>query len=157
MPDVWQDFDRFAGLSNDVLENLRKMEANAPTPIQMQAASIIHQQRDLLACAPTGSGKTLAFLLPLLLRSLQSQLSDEATKKGPRAVVLEPTRELARQVFTEAGKIRRGIDWSIKLLGDDKAQDDEMVGSRDDEASLLVTTPLRLVYAVKQGEVDLSR
>ena len=132
------------------------MQVNAPTPIQMQASSIIHEQRDLLACAPTGSGKTLAFLLPLLIRSLSIESSVSGSEKSPRAVVLEPTRELARQVYTEAGKIKRGVDWQVRLLGDERdgGPDED---SQAATSGVLITTPLRLVYTVKQGEVDLSQ
>ena len=155
IPEVWQDFERFPNLPSEVLQKWKDMEVNAPTPIQMQAASIIHEQRDLLACAPTGSGKTLAFLLPLLLRSLQNRTPASQLKRSPRAVVLEPTRELARQVYTEAGKIKRGLDWEVSLLGDEKV---DAQGETDEQSGgLLVTTPLRMVYAIKQGEVDLSR
>jgi len=52
----------------------------------------VFQRRELMACAPTGSGKTLAFVLPIL-HELR-----EPSKQGIRALVLAPTRELARQV-----------------------------------------------------------
>lgn len=44
-------------------------------------------------CAPTGSGKTIAYLYPLIA-NLKTHKS-----KGIRAVILSPTRELARQVI----------------------------------------------------------
>ena len=45
-----------------------------------------------MVCAPTGSGKTISYLFPIL-----SQLKNHK-KNGARALVLSPTRELARQV-----------------------------------------------------------
>ena len=50
------------------------------------------KRREILACAPTGSGKTAAFLIPLL------HYLREHRKDGFRALILSPTRELARQV-----------------------------------------------------------
>ena len=52
----------------------------------------VQQRRDIMACAPTGSGKTAAFVIPVLhhLREPRNQ--------GFRAVLLTPTRELAKQV-----------------------------------------------------------
>ena len=53
---------------------------------------LVPQRRDIMACAPTGSGKTAAFVIPVLhhLREPRNQ--------GFRAVLLAPTRELAKQV-----------------------------------------------------------
>ncbi|MCA9320886.1 MAG: DEAD/DEAH box helicase, partial [Planctomycetes bacterium] len=64
-----------------------------PTPIQAEAIPFALEGRDLLACAMTGSGKTAAFLLPTIQRLL-----DSPRKKGPRALIITPTRELAAQV-----------------------------------------------------------
>ncbi len=47
-----------------------------------------------MVCAPTGSGKTIAYLFPIL-----AKLKDHK-KNGARALILSPTRELARQVST---------------------------------------------------------
>lgn len=46
-----------------------------------------------MACAPTGSGKTAAFILPILHHL------KEPRNEGIRALVLAPTRELAKQVM----------------------------------------------------------
>lgn len=50
------------------------------------------QRREVMACAPTGSGKTAAFIIPIL-----HNLKQHSTK-GFRALILAPTRELAKQV-----------------------------------------------------------
>lgn len=64
-----------------------------------------------MACAPTGSGKTAAFLLPIIhsLRGPQ--------KKGFRAVILSPTRELAKQTYRECLKLSDGYDFRIHIIG----------------------------------------
>ena len=54
------------GVSRKMLQILKKLEYDTPTPIQMQATPVIMAGRDMLGIAKTGSGKTLAFLLPLL-------------------------------------------------------------------------------------------
>ena len=61
----------------------------------MQSIPIVLHQRELMAVAPTGSGKTLSFVVPILgdLRK------PEKEKKGIRAVIVSPTRELAMQVY----------------------------------------------------------
>jgi ATP-dependent RNA helicase DDX52/ROK1 len=55
----------------------------------------ILQRREVMACAPTGSGKTAAFIIPIL-----HHLKQHSTK-GFRALVLAPSRELAKQVHSE--------------------------------------------------------
>ena len=64
-------------------------------PVQAKGIPYMLQGRDLMAQARTGSGKTGAFLLPML-----EQL--DAERLHPQALILVPTRELARQVSREA-------------------------------------------------------
>ena len=73
-----------------VPENIGKCLTNYSTGLRLLC--IYFQRRDLMACAPTGSGKTAAFILPIL-----HQLK-EPRNEGIRALVLAPTRELAKQV-----------------------------------------------------------
>ncbi len=63
-----------------------------PTPIQKAAIPAVLTGRDLIGCAETGSGKTAAYLLPVLHRLLHDRT------RGPRMLILLPTRELAVQV-----------------------------------------------------------
>jgi len=55
--------------------------------------------KDLVVSAETGSGKTLAYLVPLVQRLLAPPESPRA--EGPQALILVPTRELARQVLKQ--------------------------------------------------------
>jgi len=82
------------GLRADLLKALAQKGYALPTPIQAQAIPAILDGKDVLGGAQTGTGKTAAFALPIL-----QQLSESPTEtKGPRALVLAPTRELAAQV-----------------------------------------------------------
>ena len=72
-----------------------------PTPIQTAALPPGLAGRDVLACAMTGSGKTAAFVLPILQR-----LGARA-ERGPRALVVTPTRELAAQVHEHLQALAR--------------------------------------------------
>lgn len=75
------------------------MQLKEVTDIQQQAVPHAIMGKDLLASSKTGSGKTLAFLIPLVQRLLtQKALS----RRDPRALILAPTRELAKQVFSVA-------------------------------------------------------
>jgi ATP-dependent RNA helicase DeaD len=83
-------FERFA-LDPRLLATLTEIGFTTPTPIQDAAIPALLEGRDVVGGARTGSGKTAAFGLPLLQRLGQRT-------KGPRAIVLCPTRELALQV-----------------------------------------------------------
>jgi len=83
----------------DLPEPLRQAMARAGwselMPVQARAIPYLLAQRDLLVQSRTGSGKTAAFLLPILDRI-------EPKRAACQALVLAPTRELARQVAEEA-------------------------------------------------------
>src|SRR5580698_10954304 len=81
------------GLSPQIMEGVAAMGYVEPTPIQLRAIPLIMAGSDVIGSAQTGTGKTAAFALPIL-----SQLGPHETKT--RALVLEPTRELAAQVET---------------------------------------------------------
>jgi ATP-dependent RNA helicase RhlE len=84
-------FDTF-GLHPALLSAIDALGFTDPTPIQQAAIPAILTGRDLIGCAQTGTGKTAAYLLPVLHRLLHG------TTRGPRALVMLPTRELAVQV-----------------------------------------------------------
>lgn len=79
------------GLSDKLYASLDKMGFKVPTPIQDATISLAIDGRDVLGSAQTGTGKTGAFSIPLVEKLLRS---DRGT-----ALVLTPTRELAKQVM----------------------------------------------------------
>lgn len=135
---------------------LRAVEAagfTTPTPIQEKAIPIVLSGADLMASAQTGTGKTAAFVLPTLHRLLQPAAKPG---RGPRVLVLTPTRELAAQVDADiqkfgkscnftAGNIVGGVGYApqIKLL--------------KRPLDLLVATPGRFMDHMGEGLVDFSR
>src|SRR5436190_19890738 len=83
------------GLDLSLLDNLARLGYTEPTPVQREAIPAVLAGGDLLVSSQTGSGKTAAFLLPGLQRL---QAPAVVHGKGPRMLVLAPTRELAMQV-----------------------------------------------------------
>lgn len=79
------------GLSDALNISLEKMGYAAPTPIQEKAIPFALDGRDILGSAQTGTGKTAAFSIPLVESILRSEQGS--------ALVLTPTRELAKQVL----------------------------------------------------------
>src|SRR3954447_14787945 len=92
------------GLSEPILESLRHLGYEQPTPIQEQAIPELLAGRDVIGQAQTGTGKTAAFGLPML------QFVDPSDAEV-QALVLTPTRELCIQVTQalRAYGARKGI------------------------------------------------
>ncbi len=81
------------GLRPELLGTLSELGYEEPTPIQAATIPVLVSGADLLGQAATGTGKTAAFALPIL------QVIDAAERgRGPGALILVPTRELALQV-----------------------------------------------------------
>ncbi|MDQ7088486.1 MAG: DEAD/DEAH box helicase [Acidobacteriota bacterium] len=87
-------FDRF-GLHDLLMRGVRAAGFDTPRPIQDETIPAGLAGRDVLGLAQTGTGKTAAFALPLLQRLL------DVRGRGPRILVLAPTRELATQIAAE--------------------------------------------------------
>ena len=85
-------FNKFK-LSKSLEDGLEMMGFEDATPIQQQAIPIILSGDDLIACAQTGTGKTAAFVLPIL-----SLLSSQKQNNKVKALIIAPTRELAKQI-----------------------------------------------------------
>ena len=103
------------GIRSPLTGNLRRMGCQEPWPVQAAAIPPILEGRDLIGLSRTGTGKTIAFITPILQRMQAEsapQRRGQKRKKGRRrpasslrALVLCPTRELARQVAAEADRI----------------------------------------------------
>ena len=98
-----KNFEGFS-LSNPLNHTLHKMGFEKPTAIQAQAIPVALDGHDILGSAQTGTGKTGAFSIPLV----------EMLLRSPRgmALVLTPTRELAKQV---EGVIRQLLGHKSKI------------------------------------------
>lgn len=78
-------------VKEEILEAIRDLGFEDPTPIQEQAIPLLLDGKDMLGQAQTGTGKTAAFSLPMLEKI-------NAKKPYVQGFVLTPTRELALQV-----------------------------------------------------------
>ncbi|KAL6425546.1 hypothetical protein ACFW04_009595 [Cataglyphis niger] len=134
----------------NLLKNMKDSGYMTPTPIQMQAIPVMLEGRQILACAPTGSGKTAAFLLPIIhsLRGPQ--------KKGFRAVILSPTRELAKQTYRECLKLSESYDFRIHIIGKINQALTKYGPSSSQKFDILITTPKRLVFLLNQDPPAIS-
>ncbi|OON14657.1 helicase protein [Opisthorchis viverrini] len=127
----------FPSFNQHLLNNVGELSFSVPTPVQAQAIPImlklyspnlpsLTQNGNLLACAPTGSGKTAAYLIPVLqaycARFLTTDTELEVnqssqpkpTSETPHRIalfglILAPTQELVRQIWSEAARLSRGL------------------------------------------------
>ena len=88
------------GLSKTLEKSILNMGFISPTPIQEQSIPIALEGKDILGSAQTGTGKTGAFSIPLI----QKLMRDESAT----ALILTPTRELAKQVLDVIDKLLFG-------------------------------------------------
>ncbi len=140
-------------LNPSILKALQEAGYTEPTPIQAQAIPAAIEGRDLLASAQTGTGKTAAFMLPSLHRIATPS---ESRSRGPRVLVLTPTRELAAQVNDAArkyGKFMRARTVSI-VGGMPYPVQNKLLSQPVD---ILVATPGRLIDHMERGRIDFSR
>jgi len=130
------------GLMDAVVHGVQSLGFVEPTPVQERCIPLILQGRDVIGSAQTGTGKTAAFALPIL-----SKLKE---RRGPRCLVLEPTRELAIQVETAFQYYARFTEIEIGVVyggvGYDRQKKLIQFG-----VDVVVATPGRLLDLLQQG------
>ena len=136
------------GLSPQVIEGVTAAGYAEPTAIQLRAIPLVMAGRDLIGCAQTGTGKTAAFALPIL-----SRLDRHG---AARALVLEPTRELAAQVETAIRDYGRFTDLRMVVLFGGAGYGKQDQGLRQG-ADIVVATPGRLLDHLQRGTLKLNQ
>jgi ATP-dependent RNA helicase DDX52/ROK1 len=101
----------------------------------------IAKGREVLSCAPTGSGKTLAFVLPIL------HLLGNPRKEHFRAVVVSPTKELARQTHRIFTEMSHGKPWKVCLATKSLAHFADFSSQKYD---ILIATPMFLLQMMQK-------
>ncbi|KAF8638051.1 hypothetical protein AX16_010683 [Volvariella volvacea WC 439] len=127
------DSSTFAGLGLDPLlvQHLtKKMNIAKPTAIQRSALPALlseeHTSRDVFIQSQTGSGKTLSFLLPILQDLLPLSSHSYIDRSiGTLAIIIAPTRELAKQISDVLEALLK-----LRLRSEDESPDDENASSQ---------------------------
>jgi len=86
----------------------------SPTPVQSTTIPLFLTHHDVFVRAVTGSGKTLAFLIPVVEMILRRTSLLKKNQIG--GLILEPTRELARQTYTVCKDLCASCGMSEPLL-----------------------------------------
>ena len=134
------------GLSGQLQELIHSVARyGKPSPIQMAAIPIGVASKDCIGLAETGSGKTAAFVLPLLSHiSLLPPITPVLAARGPYALILAPTRELALQIEEEALKFAQPLGFRVvHIIGGQELDIQAM--QLESGCEIVVCTPGRMV------------
>jgi len=136
-------------LSDELIAGLNDLQFKEPTKVQEQSIPIVAEGKDLIAAAQTGTGKTGAFVIPIMERVLKSD------RKGIKALILSPTRELATQIDEQIFAIgyHAGISSATVIGGSDFSQQARALKAGVD---IIVATPGRLIDQYKVLGIDFS-
>ena len=140
------------GLIEELVKALKDKGYEYATPIQKVLIPEMFTRRDIMAGAQTGTGKTAGFALPILQELSKSYVEK---KHYPKAVIIVPTRELARQVhrsFEAYGKyvpLKR-----IVLYGG--ANLTSQANRLKQGADIIIATSGRLLEHINQKNVNLE-
>src|SRR5690349_6233374 len=138
------------GLAGEIVEAVRKLGFETPTPVQSKAIPVLLQgKQDVVALAQTGTGKTAAFGLPLI------QLIDD-TDHTTRALVLAPTRELCMQITNDFENFSKSVNSLniVAVYGGASITDQFKKIKRG--AQIIVATPGLLMDLLDRRVINLS-
>ena len=125
----------------------------SPTPIQAAAWPFLLSARDVIGIAETGSGKTLAFAVPCI--HAISRLQQVDLNKGPRALIVSPTRELAMQSYQQILELASPLGIGVACVYGGVAKDEQR--KRVGTADVIVATPGRLNDLINECYANLSQ
>lgn len=140
-------FTEFA-LHDAIQEALADAKLTHATPIQAKTLPLTLSGHDVMGLAQTGTGKTAAFLIALLQYLMVNPVHPKA--KGPWAIVLAPTRELAIQIKRDADTLGRytGLK-SLAVYGGTNIEHQKALFNAAN-IDIVIGTPGRIIDLYKQ-------
>ena len=133
-------------IAEPILKGIRDAGFEFCTPIQSKALPHSLKGKDIAGQAQTGTGKTAAFLIALFHRLVTTppRKPERKGKEGPRALIIAPTRELARQIEKDALLLGSHCDQKVVCVygGVDYEKQRNKIKAGVD---ILIATPGRLL------------
>ena len=140
------------GLSEEIIKALKDKGYDSATPIQKALIPVMFTRRDIMAGAQTGTGKTAGFALPILQELARTFVENQ---HYPKAVILVPTRELARQVHASFEAYGKYLPLkSMVLYGG--ANLTSQANRLKQGIDIIVSTSGRLLEHINQKNVNLE-
>src|SRR5216117_773732 len=144
---------RALNLSPQIVQAVRDSGYTEPTPIQVAAIPLISAGHDIIGIAQTGTGKTAAFVLPILMKLAASK--PDGQRRGPRALVVAPTRELVVQIEENVRAYAKHVPLRMATVFGGVSERPQIEALRSG-VDLVVATPGRLIDLMDQRVANLS-
>ncbi len=130
-----------------LLSKLETQQIKYPTTVQAETLPIAMQGHNVVCASFTGSGKTLAFVLPILEKLINQELT--------QVVILSPTREIAMQTQKVIASFLpyKGITSGLVVGGLDMKEQRRILR---EYPSIFIATPGRMVHAIQEGRIWLK-
>jgi ATP-dependent RNA helicase RhlE len=157
---------RALNLSPQIVQAVRDAGYTEPTPIQVAAIPLISAGHDIIGIAQTGTGKTAAFVLPILMKLAESKQAvtqaydgvrnrQSGSDRGPRALVVAPTRELVVQIEENVRAYAKHVPLRMATVFGGVSERPQIEALRSG-VDLVVATPGRLIDLMEQRVANLS-
>jgi ATP-dependent RNA helicase RhlE len=157
---------RALNLSPQIVQAVRDAGYTEPTPIQVAAIPLISAGHDIIGIAQTGTGKTAAFVLPILMKLAESKQTvtqaydgarnrQSGSDRGPRALVVAPTRELVVQIEENVRAYAKHLPLRMATVFGGVSERPQIEALRSG-VDLVVATPGRLIDLMEQRVANLS-
>jgi len=127
-------------LSPSILKAIQEAGYTEPTPIQLAAVPEVLSGRDVIGIAQTGTGKTAAFVWPILTKLTAARA--DGKRRGLRALVVAPTRELVVQIDENVRAYARHLPLRLATIFGGVSERPQIEALRSD-VDLVVATPGR--------------
>lgn len=146
------------GVEPEITEALAEKGITYPFPIQALTLPVALEGQDIIGQAKTGTGKTLGFGIPLLMDTLgpgEDGWDEDPASGSPQALVVLPTRELAKQVAVELTQAAAKRTVRIVQVYGGRAYEPQ-IEALEKGAEVVVGTPGRLIDLMERGVLDLT-
>jgi ATP-dependent RNA helicase RhlE len=144
---------RSLGLDDRIAKAIKEAGYTEPTPIQLAAIPEVLAGRDVIGIAQTGTGKTAAFVLPILHNLARASANGQ--RRGMRALVVAPTRELVVQIEENVRAYARHLPLRMATIFGGVSERPQIEALRSG-VDLVVATPGRLIDLMGQRHVNFS-
>ena len=146
------------GVEPEICEALASKGIIHPFPIQALTLPVALEGNDIIGQAKTGTGKTLGFGIPLLMDTLgpgEEGWDADPAAGSPQALIILPTRELAKQVAEELSMAAARRTVRIVQVYGGRAYEPQIEALKEG-AEVVVGTPGRVIDLMNRGLLDLA-